>query len=280
MTAAKLRLGVPVLNGGDLLLRLVASIDVPAEILVLVNSIGPTDASVTAAVHELENEAASCDVQVSVVRIAGNLGVAGSWNYILDHFGGDCVICNSDIHFMPGALREAQERITSRPDVVLQYLWASACFYAGRDFTRQLGWFDENIYPAYHEDQEMSLRAGALGVCRVNVFERDAGQILHGGSETLRNAEDSVRWFINEAARIAGLYLARRWGTLPPPGEDRPQKRAPFGDDSQHPANWTLDLDARRDVTRICKELTGWDCPLVFHRADGGFSHTARNPSS
>ena len=99
----RLQLGVPVLNRGDLLLRLVASIDVPADVLVVVNSIGPTDDSVAAAVDELERTKRS-EVNVSIVRVEGNLGVAGSWNFILDHFGGDCVISNSDIEFAPGVL--------------------------------------------------------------------------------------------------------------------------------------------------------------------------------
>lgn len=258
-----LKLGIPVLNRGDMLLRLVGSIDVPAEVLVVVNSIGPTDESVLAAVEELENK-------VMVVRVAGNLGVAGSWNFILDHFGGDCVISNSDIEFAPGVLRDALGRIALRPDVVMQHLWAAACFYAGAEFTRRLGWFDENIYPAYHEDQEIALRGAALGVERCNVFEQDDGRIAHGGSQTRKNASEAVQQFIRQAKGLSGGYLARRWGAIPPIGRELPERRFPFDNAALHPADWTLDVEARAAVAQLCAKVTGFECPIVYHRAEGG----------
>ncbi len=54
MPTFPLKIGIPVLNRGDLLRRLVESVDMEAEILVVVNSIGPVDPSVEDAVGKLE----------------------------------------------------------------------------------------------------------------------------------------------------------------------------------------------------------------------------------
>lgn len=265
----RMKIGVPVLNRGDLLRRLVDSVDLDAEILVIVNSIGAVDPSVADAVRDLENQQRR-GVRVRVERIAGNLGVAGSWNLIMDRFGGDCVISNSDIEFAPGILRETMTKIEARSDIVLQHLWAASCFYVSATFPATLGWFDENIYPAYHEDQEIRLRSGALGVPRTTVWEVGKSGIAHGGSQTRLNASDAVRTYIAKAKAVSCDYLNRKWGALPPPGISEPEKQHPFDDPSLHPADWTLDLDARQKVAALCKEVTGFDCPIIYHRAKGG----------
>ena len=58
-----------------------------------------------------------------------------------------------------------------------------------------LGWFDENFYPAYHEDQEMALRCAQLGVRRCIFPGLGNERVLHGGSQTLKSASASQRNF-------------------------------------------------------------------------------------
>ncbi len=204
-----IRIGIPVLNRGDLLARLLASIDVPAEVLVIVNRIGPVDPSVEAALGALLERPPGA-LRVEVHRIDGNLGVSGSWNRIIEHFGGDCWIANSDIAFTPGVLAEAMAQIATRREIVMQHLWAGACFYVTADFPKMLGWFDENFYPAYHEDQEIALRSARLGVRRCNFTGIKPERVLHGGSQTLHSASGAQRSFIQEAQHLGGQYLARR----------------------------------------------------------------------
>jgi GT2 family glycosyltransferase len=266
-----LKIGIPVLNRGDLLRRLVDSVDVDAEILVVVNSIGAVDPSVedTAGMLEAQDRPG---VRVRVERIAGNLGVAGSWNLILDRFGGDCVISNSDIEFAPGFLRQAMVRIDLGRDIVMHHLWAASCFYVTAEFPATLGWFDENIYPAYHEDQEINMRSAALDIRRAIVSGVSENGIFHGLSQTRKNASEAVQTYIRKAKARSCDYLTRRWGPTPARGTDRPVKSHPFDDPTLHPADWTLDLDARRTVAALCKEVTGFDCPIVYHRTKGGLS--------
>lgn len=263
MTTA-LKIGIPVLNRGDLLRRLVDSIDMEADVLVVLNRIGPVDASAEDAAGELEALG-----KVRVERIAGNLGVAGSWNRIMAQFGGDCLICNNDIEFAPGVLGEATECIARRREIVIHHLWAAACFYVTADFPKVLGWFDENIYPAYHEDQEIALRGMALGVPRAVLLEAE-GRITHSVSETRRSASEAVQVFIRKAKGISGAYLKRRWGAIPLGEDNMPEKRFPFDNPERHPADWTLDLESRAAVARLCMELTGFSCPVVYHRTEGG----------
>ncbi len=267
----RVRIGVPVLNRGDLLRRLVESVDLEAEILIVVNSIGAVDASVEDAVRHLEYHPRE-GMQIRVQRIAGNLGVAGSWNLIMEHFGGDCVISNSDIEFAPGVLREAMAMIAAKREIVLHHLWAASCFYVSAAFPSTLGWFDENIYPAYHEDQEIRLRSGALGIARTTLWDVGKGGIAHGGSQTRLNASDAVRTYIAKAKAVSGDYLHRKWGALPPPEIAQPEKQHPFDNPALHPADWTLDLAAREKVAELCRELTGFDCPIVHHRTQGGLA--------
>lgn len=263
-----LKIGVPVLNRGDLVTRLVESIDLAAEVLIVVNRIGPVDESVAAAVAGLEQRSPG-HLRVEVQRVEGNLGVAGSWNRMMEHFGGDCWIVNSDIAFTPGVLAEAMARVAAAPEIVQHHLWATACFYVTADFTRTLGWFDENFYPAYCEDQEMDLRSVQLGMQGRIRTGLDAERVAHAGSQTLRSAATPLRRFIEEGHACAGRYLERRWGAFPPPGE-RTARRHPFDDPALHGADWTLDLAARAELARRCEAITGFDCPLVFHRAQGG----------
>ena len=263
-----LKIGVPVLNRGDLLTRLVESIDLEAHVLIVLNRIGPVDESVAAAVEVLEQRP-PVHLRVTVRRVEGNLGVAGSWNRMMEHFGGDCWIVNSDIAFTPGVLAEAMARVAAAPEIVQHHLWATACFYVTGDFTRTLGWFDENFYPAYCEDQEMDLRSVQLGMQGRIRTGLDGERVAHAGSQTLGSAPAGVRRFIEEGHACAGRYLQPRWGPLPAP-EGHPVRRHPFDDPALHGADWTLDLEARAALARRCEALTGFACPLVFHRAQGG----------
>lgn len=261
------------LNRGDLLLSLLESIDVEAEVLVILNRIGPADASVRECLDRVCSKPPA-HVRVSVDDVDGNLGVAGSWNRIIDHWGGDCVVANSDIVFTPGILTRALQAIVANPEVVLQHLHAAACFYASPRFTSTLGWFDENIYPAYCEDQEMALRSRSLGVRRCNVPKLGKATILHGGSATVRNADRQQRAFLSRATGFNRQYLGRRWGALPSRMLKGRRFPSPFDDPTRHPADWTLDFTRREQIAAACLSLTGHVCPLRYHRRSGGLEQS------
>jgi len=153
---------------------------------------------------------------------------------------------------------------------MIDHLWAWACFHVGADFVRTLGWFDENFYPAYHEDQEMSLRAARLGASGCELAGIDAGGVLHEGSQTLHSAPPGQQHFIRGGQRISGEYLERRWGPLPPTCDELPLKEHPFDAPGMHPADWSLDLEMRAQIAQRCEDLAGVECPLIYHRVRGG----------
>ena len=264
-----LKIGIPVLNRGDLLAELIASIDLPADVLIVVNRIGPVDASVEKHVTQLETKAPP-HLRITAHWIEGNLGVSGSWNKIIDHFQGDCVIANSDICFSKGVLECARKQIRDRREIVLQHLYAAACFYVTETFTSYLGWYDENFYPAYHEDQEMTLRSRALKVRRCQFPGINKTNIFHAGSQTLKSAPGRLQQYIGAANKLHGRYLKDRWGPIPKDWRLPPEKKTPFDDTALHPADWTLDLAFRKQIAKLCRHFTGFECPILFHRPKGG----------
>ena len=265
-----LRIGIPVLNGGGLLIKLLRSIDVPAEVYIVVNCIGGIEPSVREALIEVKTTDFRA-LTVTVKRVPGNLGVAGSWNAIIDHFGGGCIIANNDITFRPNALEQIVSDLERRRECVLQHILASACFYVNERFTATLGWFDENFYPAYHEDQEMSIRAAALNVSRCNVSNGASNGVHHMGSRTLKTCDVAQRQLIRRAQRLTGIYLARRWGQFRGRRLE-PNKEFPFDDPSFHASDWILDLQLWKRICTMCGLLTRSACPNVFHRSRGGLS--------
>jgi GT2 family glycosyltransferase len=264
-----LKIGIPVLNRGDLLERLVRSIDLDAEVLIIANRIGSMDPTVEGACAVLEERPPS-GIRLQVERIDGNLGVSGSWNRIIENFSGNCWVVNSDIEFTAGVLKDATKWISKRRNIVLHHLWAGACFYVTDLFTSTLGWFDENFYPAYHEDEEMTLRARALGVRRSILGGIGRGRILHERSQTVKSASRAQRLLIREGHHFGGTYLFRRWGPQAAQASES-RYQHPFGDSGLHPADWTLDLEVRKQLARRCEELTNASCPIIYHKCTGAF---------
>jgi GT2 family glycosyltransferase len=269
MGTRRAKIGIPILNRGDLLARLIATVDIPADVLIIANRIGPIDSSVARILDDLVRRPPS-HISISVESPDGNLGVAGSWNRIIDYFDGDCFISNSDISFSTGALALALRRVHEQKEIVLQHLFAAACFYAAANFTQQLGWFDENFYPAYHEDQEMAIRSSVLNVRRGIVTGLEKGAVLHQGSQTLRSAETGQRQYVSASNRLHQKYLLEKWGSVPKKGSLVAENSFPFADSLLHPADWTLDLFMRRQIAALCLQLTGFECPITYYRWKGG----------
>jgi hypothetical protein len=154
-------LGVPVLNGPQHLRRLLMSLDVPIQILAIVDqSGGRSDQQSRQLRHELqrlEQEGLPSVERVCLARPFGNAGVASAWNQILLSFpqASLALLVNHDVTFPPGVLAEALARLDPAQP---QYL---ALFPGERAFSAfaltALAWdavgsFDERYYPAYCED--------------------------------------------------------------------------------------------------------------------------------
>lgn len=155
----KIFVGIPVLNRLDLLRQSVTSIDVPADVLIINNN--TYDAAFN---QELDDLVKSSGFDVYSPRY--NLGVAASWNRIVMHGMGlgyeKIYVSSNDSKFLPGTLAYMEEHVPCDGAV----LWLLGGFHAFRlhtSFISKVGWFDENFYPAYFEDNDFVRRCQLAG---------------------------------------------------------------------------------------------------------------------
>jgi len=147
---------VPVLNRYDLLQRMLDSVDVPVEHLLVIDNGEGTDTL------EFSDKFA----KVTHLRMPANLGVGGSWNLGIKSFpyAHRWFIASNDVVFLPGALERLSK--AKRDELTLT---ADAphfqCFALGDELVSAIGLFDEcGFYPAYFEDNDYMRRVLFAGL--------------------------------------------------------------------------------------------------------------------
>jgi GT2 family glycosyltransferase len=170
---------VPVLNRYDLLQRMLDSVDVPVQHLLIIDNGLGTDTL------ELSDKFA----KVTHLRMPANLGVGGSWNLGIKSFpyAHRWFIVSNDVVFQPGALEKLSK---ARRDEIT--LTADApnwqAFALGDEAVTDLGLFDEcGFYPAYFEDNDYIRRAEFAGV---NIRKLDI-DLHHDNSSTIKSGYQS-----------------------------------------------------------------------------------------
>lgn len=164
---------VPVLNRYDLLQRMLDSVDHPIRHLVLIDNGDAMDKlrfprSVT---------------NVHYIPLPGNLGVAGSWNLgikVLPHHE-KWIIGSNDVVFAPGDLAKFEQASVDEVTVCDKPPhWQVFC--VGENVVRDVGLFDEALYPAYFEDNDYVRRVQHHGF---TIRQLPLG-VHHDNSSTLR----------------------------------------------------------------------------------------------
>lgn len=209
---------VPVLNGPDLLAEMLASVDVPVGLTVIIdNGQGVADDVAPGAWH---------------VRLPHNLGVAASWNLGMK-LAPDApwwAIVNHDVVFAPGDLERLAAQVEAEPGT----LWTTdgmAAFAISAQVLARVGYFDENYHPAYVEDCDYERRCELAGV----PIEAVSHRLRHRSSSTIAAPQ-----YRDHNARTFGTnvdYHREKWGGGPRGGE---HLTTPFGR-SGSLADWTLD---------------------------------------
>jgi GT2 family glycosyltransferase len=118
--------------------------------------------------------------------LPANLGVAGSWNLGIKSFPHDDAFffASNDVVFEPGSLERLQEARSDEITLSEDFpFWQVFSF--GYEAVRRLGLFDENLHPAYFEDDDMKRRADHHGV---NI-RRISIPTQHDNSSTLQSDE-------------------------------------------------------------------------------------------
>jgi hypothetical protein len=160
-------LGVPIVNRPDLLARLLDSLDVPVDVLAIVDNSrisghdkGSTvDNSVQRYLSALQQIGHPLVDTILVSVPFRHLGVAASWNHILTSFPELplALIVNNDVVFAANTLRQSLERINlNRPQFLplFQAPNSFSAFFMTSLCWDQLGLFDPNFQYAYFEDME------------------------------------------------------------------------------------------------------------------------------
>jgi len=169
---------VPVLNRYDLLQRMLDSVDVPVDHLLIIDNGLGTDTL------ELSDKFA----KVTHLRMPANLGVAGSWNLGIKSFpySHRWFIVSNDVVFQAGALEKLSQ---ARRDEIT--LTADAphwqAFALGDEAVNDIGLFDESLFPAYFEDNDYMRRAEFVGV---NIRKLDI-DLHHDNSSTIKSGYQS-----------------------------------------------------------------------------------------
>jgi|GEM_PF-1651637 len=188
---------VPTIRKYDLLLNLIKAASrmapPPDEILVVDNggSFQPPQNS---------------EVKVSVIRPGKNLGVAESWNRMLDAaltIDNTVLVTNDDVTLNPKAFENVEAHKSDAHIVVASGFEAFCVTWAAREL---IGRFDATFFPAYYEDNDYARRAKLKGI-GIKHLGREIVE-SHVGSATIKSGF-SVDSHSNH------LYYQRKWGGSP-----------------------------------------------------------------
>lgn len=177
------------------------SVDAPvAETLVILN--GNADETRT----HLDGQ------QVTYLDLTFNLGVAASWNLIIRARPAApwWLIVNADIEFGSGDLTRMSKAMTeASPRIACLYEFGA--FGINAAAVDAVGWFDENFYPIYFEDNDYRRRCHLANVPVLNLISHTK----HGNSATIASgyAPQNAVTFPRNAD-----YYAAKWGG--PPGQE------------------------------------------------------------
>lgn len=148
----------------------------------------------------------------AIYRPDRNLGVAGSWNVIMDYAdktnATHVLMLNDDI--ILGRLEhEIKLLIGHNPDMPFFNSLQNWCSFILRvDAWKELGGFDETFFPAYFEDNDWCYRMRLVGMERLNTSFLNP--IVYRNSMTI--AKDPQ---LNNSFQNNRNYYAKKWGGYP-----------------------------------------------------------------
>lgn len=221
---------VPVLNRPDLLDAMLASIDHDIDRLIIIDNGGVVD--------PLLGGRRMTPFRVTVIGPGHNLGVGASWNLGIkaSPLSDWWLIANSDLEWGAGDLARIEAQIEPRAAILYKSLGLAA-FVLTPPTLAAVGWFDENIHPAYNEDVDYCRRCDLAGVRQVEVGFTGS----HVGSATI-HSDPVLRWRNGQTHAANDAYYAEKWGGAKQGGETFD---TPFNTGG-HVGDWRLDIERLR----------------------------------
>lgn len=157
-------------------------------------------------------------INCKIFDINKNIGVSCSWNRIIFNAlskNKTPYILSTDLVFnsQMDDIFDYVETFQDRVNLIKGYNF----FSVPKNIIREIGWFDENIYPAYSEDCDYSYRIkniiGDFFIKNVPLYK----DIEHIGSQTLKNQNSDPKdvEFIKSHGKFIKNYYKLKWGDSP-----------------------------------------------------------------
>lgn len=190
---------VPILAGPELLYRMVGSIDFPVKRLVVIDN-GMTVDQV--ALREMAGRNVG---GITVLPIPNNLGVPGSWNLGIKATALNdwWLIANFDVVFPEGSLERFARTVMDGTLLLSGGSPPWCAFGLPASVVERVGLFDEQIHPAYFEDDDYAVR------CRhyqVPIMQSNI-PVQHDNSSTLKRGYQRINDFTFDQNR---RYMQRK----------------------------------------------------------------------
>jgi hypothetical protein len=207
-------IGTMILNGADDLLKQYKSIDFPVKrYFILDNSMGKDD-GIREALATIQSSKHPCIEEVVVVTNFLNVGFSGSVNQIIKQ-NTDCpywCVLSVDWHPKPGHLKRLANRLMEPFTAILcdksQNGYSAMVF--NPELLYEIGYLDENFFPAYYEDNDHRYRMKLAGL----EWEYFPLEYKHIVSATIKR--DPVLMAKNQKTfKENGRYYIEKWGGLP-----------------------------------------------------------------
>ncbi len=207
-------IGTMLLNGAEDLWKQYNSIDYPVQrYFILDNSMGKNP-DVLNTIEKIQSQPSKFINKVEVVHNFMNVGFSGSVNQIIKQ-NTDCnywCVLSVDWHPKPGELAKLAKRLEEPFTGIL--CDESQNGYSAMVITPELlyevGYLDENFFPAYYEDNDHRYRMKLAGF----EWEYLPLEYEHAVSSTIKR--DAVfNQKNNETFRKNGRYYFEKWGGMP-----------------------------------------------------------------
>ena len=150
-------LGFATLKRFDLAERLIRSIDYPVEHLVIVDNSGTQEWTPP----ECQNA-----MNTWLLRVPYGLGLVGAWNLVIKStpYAPYWLLVNDDAWFEPRSLEIIHNNVDTStinfPSIAPKW----SCVAFGEGMVEKVGLYDENFYPLYFDDDDLSRRIEKHGL--------------------------------------------------------------------------------------------------------------------
>lgn len=154
-----------------------------------------------------------------VISPGRNLGVAASWNLVLDQYDDYVIFSNDDVLLEPNLIG-LFEKAAVESDALFVFPKMDppttfCVFLLKKEGHRVVGRFDERFWPCYYEDCDYHRRIKDKGI-KEHIFEGAGYQHLGNGTIKSMTAAENTR--LHQQMEKSCDYYVAKWGG--PPGSE------------------------------------------------------------